>query len=266
MPNPHLRQPAIDGPQAIPVPTGDGPKKPRLINEPRMNATWFRTFLKEKKVREPDAKWDLDDKALLVLALDIFVRANYHHHPPPERPEVEAYERVTLTRECAEQALEGLEALHSASIQGLATWNELPDLDPSKLTQIERCDEHISRLAAAIAGLRGVVPHLQPVPLRRRLSQRPWTDHAVALAHHFVGHLQKCNPSHQPFGIGKRGPVVRYVREAVPLITGEEPEYGDVYTFLDPHRAEILKPDSHGVDIILSAAPLLGEVWPPQGG
>jgi hypothetical protein len=250
MPNPHLRQPGIDGPPAIPVPTGDRPKKPRLIEDPRMNATWLRTFLKEKEVRKPNAKWDLDDKAMLMLAVDIFVRANYHHHPPPADPKFEVYVDISRTRDLAELALEGLEALHSASTQGLATWHELPDLDPSKLTQIERCNEHISRLASAIAALADVVPHLQPLP-RQRLSQRPWTDHAIALARHFVIRKRNCNPGHYT-GFSNPGPVVSYVRAVVPLITGDTPTDGDIYTFLYPHKTEILKPDI-GADIILSA-------------
>jgi hypothetical protein len=209
-----------------------------MIKDPRMNARWLRAFLSEKEVRKLKVKWDLSDKALLFLAVDIFVRAHYHRNPPPLHPYAEAYAGATETRYYAEWLLERLEKLHSAGIPALAVWHGLPDDDPSKPAWIESCNEHISRLAAAIAALAAVVPHLKSSGLwpPRRAT---WRDHAVALAQHFVDRIRECNPGHQ-IGVSDDGPVTSFVRAVIPLITEETPTQGDVYGFLNEHRAEIL--------------------------
>ena len=184
-----------------------------MIKDPRMNAGWLRAFLfEEKKIRRPSAKWDLSDNVLQVLAIHIFTLAHHHREPPPSRPAVEAYADATQTRNLVEAAQEQLEKLRVADTVALADWNERPDHDPHKLTQIDRCNKQIRRLSAAISVLADLVPYLKSS--LRWPPKTTWKHHAVGLAKLFICYVRRDNPDHS-IRISEEGPAVSFVQAAI---------------------------------------------------
>jgi hypothetical protein len=200
------------------------------------DANWLRTFLLEKRVRKPKARWDLSDKALLLLAVNIFVRAEHHRAPPTPHPAVAAFQDAE-TQDAAEFVREGLEKRRAAATLTLAAWNGHPDpdYDPYKRTQIERVSETISKITVALSALADVAPILKPAACWP--PRTTWHHHAVDLARDFVRRAE-CQPGYR-MGIAIEGPVAAFVCAVIPLITGEEPKQNNVAGFLKEHAAEI---------------------------
>jgi hypothetical protein len=224
--------------------------------EHEWTASWLRGFLTKKEVMKPNRRWDLSDNALLTLATNILIRSEFHGRPMAHHPWTEAF----LDEEDQHRAAalrKGLERRREAAKLQLAEWKDYPTPDDFRAAaaafpraewkdhptpddlhvrmEIERINETIDKLAAAISALDDVAPILKPYFIwPRNITYTHWHDHAVELARYFGHHLRECNPSRR-FGISEKGPVVGFVTAVIPLITGENPDDGTVYKYLIRH-------------------------------
>lgn len=75
-------------------------------------------------------------------------------------------------------------------------------------------------------------PPLHTMPRNRKGNQ--WPGYAVPLAVEFIKAMEEANPGKE-IGIGKQGPVTRFIAKIMRFITGEQPKLGAIEKHLREH-------------------------------